>query len=74
MTFKREFSCLVCGGKNTCFGYTGSTTNVFVPSGLFVMRGYRTRSYVCLDCGQISQYIPETGLQKLRTRFKEKVG
>ncbi len=73
MKFKREFTCVDCGGKNVCFGYTGSTSNVFVPSGIFVVHGYRTRSYVCLDCGHISQYIPESGLEKLRLRFSSRL-
>jgi DNA-directed RNA polymerase subunit RPC12/RpoP len=74
MQYKRELTCVSCGSKNICFGYTGSTSNVFVPSGIIVFHGFRTRSYVCLECGHIAQYLPEDKVSKLRDRFKKKLG
>ncbi len=70
MKFTRELSCVECQGKNLCFGLMGSATNTFVPSGMIMFTGFRTRAYVCLDCGHITQYIPEDKLVKLRDRFK----
>lgn len=72
MKFNRELTCVSCGSKNLCYGYTGTTTNIFVPSGTFVVHGYRTRSYVCLGCGHIGQYIPGSKLERLKQKFSSR--
>ena len=66
-----DFNCVACGGKNLCYGYIGmgGVTNVFVPSGVFRVSGFRTRSYVCMNCGYIGQYLPKSKLDKLKTHF-----
>ena len=71
-----NFSCVACGGKNLCFGYLGigGVSNVFIPSGVFSVSGSKTRSYVCLNCGYIGQFIPQSKLEKMRDRFMEEVG
>lgn len=66
------YHCVACGGKELCFGYLGSTATTFVPSGIFTIHGYRIRSYVCLNCGFIGQYIPKDKLDNLREKFKER--
>ena len=66
------FQCVACGGKELCFGYLGSAATTFVPSGMFTIHGYRFRSYVCLNCGSIGQYIPKDKLDNLREKFKER--
>jgi len=68
-----KFSCVACGGEDLCFGYLGigGVSNVFVPSNVFSISGTKTRSYVCLHCGYVGQYIPKIKLERLRDRFKE---
>jgi Zn ribbon nucleic-acid-binding protein len=70
-----KFSCVACGGENLCFGYLGigGVSNVFVPSGVFSVSGSKTRSYVCLNCGHVGQYIPKSKIERLRERFKEEL-
>ncbi len=64
-----SFKCLNCGSTELCFGYLGTTSNVFVPTGVFTVHGYRTRSYVCLKCGYMGNYLPKDKLEKLREKF-----
>lgn len=73
MHSKREFNCVACGSKSLCFGYIGTASNVFVPSGVFTVHGYRTRSYVCFDCGHVSQFLPKDKLDKLRDKFRDRL-
>ena len=70
-----HFTCVACGGKNLCYGYIGmgGVTNVFVPSGVFRVSGFRTRSFVCLHCGYIGQYLPKNKLDKLKGHFMDAV-
>ena len=70
-----KFSCVACGGENLCFGYLGigGVSNVFIPSGVFSVSGSKTRSFVCLNCGYVGQYIPQNKLDRMRNRFKEEV-
>lgn len=70
-----KLCCVACGGENLCFGYLGikGVSNVFIPSGVFSVSGSKTRSYVCLNCGYVNQYMPENKLERLRGRFKEEV-
>lgn len=70
-----KFSCVACGGENLCFGYLGigGVSNVFVPSGVFSVSGSKTRSYVCLNCGYVGQYIPKNKLERMRDRFTQEV-
>jgi predicted nucleic-acid-binding Zn-ribbon protein len=70
-----KLCCVACGGEKLCFGYLGigGVSNVFIPSGVFSVSGSKTRSYVCLNCGYVNQYIPESKLERLRGRFKEEV-
>jgi hypothetical protein len=65
-----HLKCVSCGSTELCFGYLGTAANVFVPTGVFTLHGFKTRSYVCLKCGQMGQYIPKDKLEKL----KEKLG
>lgn len=64
------FKCMVCGSTELCFGYFGTAANVFVPTGVFTLHGYRSRAYVCLKCGHLGQFIPKDKLEKLREKFK----
>ena len=68
-----KLHCVSCGGSHLCFGYLGTMKNVFVPSGLFTISGFKTRSFVCLDCGHIAQYIQQGRLLKLREKFKQQL-
>lgn len=63
--------CTKCGSSKVCYGYMGSGGNVFVPSGIFTVHGYRIRAFVCLRCGYIENYIPEDKLQKLRDKIAD---
>ena len=65
-----KFKCLACGSTDLCFGYQGTATNVFVPSGVFTFHGYKTRSYVCLRCGQMGHFMAKDKLEKLRAKLK----
>ncbi len=71
MANEEGFHCPACGNKDICFGYFGTAANTFVPSGVFTVGGFRTRAYVCLQCGTISQYIPVDKLEKLKEKFLE---
>jgi len=65
-----KFKCLGCGSTDLCFGYQGTSSNVFVPSGVFTIHGYKTRSYVCLKCGQMGHFMAKDKLEKLREKIK----
>jgi len=65
-----KFKCLSCGSTDLCFGYQGTATNVFVPTGVFTIHGYKTRSYVCLRCGQMGHFMAKDKLEKLRAKLK----
>ena len=69
----QKHHCVSCGGTNLIFGYVGPVKNVFIPSGLFTISGFRTRSFVCLNCGHISQYIPKEGIKKLNDKFHQEL-
>jgi hypothetical protein len=69
MSEARSFTCPFCGSGDLCFGYIGRSGNVFVPSGVFTLDGFRTRSFVCLGCGQVGQFIPRDKLEKLRAKI-----
>jgi len=68
-----HFKCIACGSTDLCFGYQGTAANVFVPTGTFTLHGYRSRSYVCLKCGNMSQFIPKDKLEKLKEKFKARL-
>lgn len=68
-----QFKCIACGSTDLCFGYQGTAANVFVPTGTFTLHGYRSRSYVCLKCGNMSQFIPKDKLEKLKEKFKARL-
>jgi hypothetical protein len=70
----KGFSCVQCGCTELCYGYLGLSGRTFVPSGIFTAHGIRTRSYVCLHCGYIGQYIPKDNLEKLKEKFKSQLG
>ena len=70
-TTKSSLKCLICGSTDFCFGYQGAASNVFVPSGMFTIHGYRTRSYVCLNCGHMGNYIAKDKLERLREKLKD---
>ena len=67
-------TCTKCGSQSVCYGYMGSATNVFVPSGVFTVHGYRLRSFVCLKCGFIENYLPKFKLEKLREKISDVYG
>jgi len=69
MDQNRPYTCLSCGSNKLVFGYMGGAANVFVPSGIFTMNGFKTRSYTCLDCGQIGHFLPMDKLVRLRERY-----
>ncbi len=69
MAAQMDYKCLVCGGTDLCFGYVGTPANVFVPTGTFTFHGFKTRSYVCLKCGNVGHFMSKDRLQKLRERF-----
>ncbi len=71
MENKMMHKCQSCGSTSLVFGYLGGTASVFVPSGIFTMYGFKTRTFLCLKCGQVSQYLPQSKLIKLREKFKE---
>jgi len=62
--------CLACGSTEIVFGYLGGTASVFVPSGVFTMYGYKTRTFVCLKCGQVNQYLSKSKLMKLKEKYQ----
>lgn len=64
--------CTACGSQRLVFGYNGNASNVFVPSSVFVIYGFRVRSYVCLDCGHVGQFISKEKLEKLKARVGER--
>ena len=64
--------CLACQRSNLCFGYIGTSSNTFVPAGIFSVTGFRTRSYVCLDCGHVGQFLMEDKIKKLREKLKNR--
>lgn len=64
-----KFKCLSCGSTDLCFGYL-STANVFVPTGVFTIHGFKTRSYVCLRCGQMGHFMAKDKLEKLKAKLK----
>jgi hypothetical protein len=70
MAVNDKFKCIACGSTELCFGYLGTPANVFIPTGVFTLHGFKTRSYVCLRCGQTGNYIPKYKLVKLREKFK----
>jgi hypothetical protein len=74
MTTPRKITCVACKGGNICFGYVGTASNTFVPSGIFSVGGYRIRSYVCLECGHMGQYLPEDKINKLKEKLKNRYG
>ena len=71
MAGTQVFKCPQCDSSELCFGYQGTASNVFVPSGVFTFHGYKTRAFVCLKCGSLSHYIPKDRLAKLKEKFKE---
>ncbi len=68
----QSFKCLHCGSAELCFGYQGTSTNVFVPSGTFTFHGYKTRAYVCLKCGVMGHYIPKNSLLKMKDKLSSR--
>lgn len=70
MVVDDTFKCTACGGTDLCFGNLGTGTNSFIPSGVFTVYGFRIRSFVCLKCGHVQNYIPKDKLQRLRQRFR----
>jgi DNA-directed RNA polymerase subunit RPC12/RpoP len=73
MVTETNHHCVSCGSKNLCYGYTGNTSNVFVPSGIFTISGFRTRAYVCLDCGHISEFLTLDKVEKLKARLRDRL-
>jgi DNA-directed RNA polymerase subunit RPC12/RpoP len=65
-----KYKCLACGSTDLCFGYQGTAANVFVPSGVFTFHGFKTRTYVCLRCGQMGHFMAKDKLEKLRAKLK----
>jgi len=70
MVASDHFRCLACGSTELCFGYLGTAANVFVPTGVFTIHGFRTRSYVCLSCGTMGHFIAKDKLEKLKEKIQ----
>lgn len=68
----QSYTCVHCGSSDLCYGYQGTASNVFVPSGTFTFHGYKTRSYVCMKCGLIGHYIPKNSLEKLKYKLSHR--
>ena len=64
--------CVACGSKKIIFGYLGTSANSFVPVNIFTIYGYRTRAFVCQDCGYVSQFLSKEKLEKLNRRVGER--
>lgn len=73
MLSKIDPSCVACGSKDLCFGYLGGGINFFIPSNIFTVNGFKTRSYVCLNCGFITQYISQDKLEKIKKKMGDKL-
>lgn len=71
MSQNRPYACLACGSTRLVFGYLGGGASLFIPSGVFTMNGFRTRTYVCTDCGQIGQFLTQEKLARLREKFRD---
>lgn len=71
MDIVQQFACIACGGTELCFGELGKPSNIFIPSGVFTIYGFRTRSYVCLSCGHVNTYVPREKVERLKRKFKE---
>lgn len=69
MDQNRPYSCLACGSSRLVFGYLSGGASLFVPSGIFTMNGFKTRTYVCLDCGQLGHFLSQERLTKLREKY-----
>ncbi len=69
MDQNRPYACLACGSTRLVFGYLGGGANIFIPSGIFTMNGFKTRAYVCMDCGQLGQFLTNEKLAKLREKY-----
>jgi len=70
MAIKEEYKCPICGSMDLCFGYLGTPGTTFIPTGVFTIHGFKTRSYVCLKCGYLTNYIPRDKLRKLAEKIK----
>ena len=70
MVVSEKFMCTACGSTDLCYGYLGTAANVFVPTGVFTIHGYRTRSYVCLRCGFVGNFIAKDKLEKLKEKIQ----
>ena len=66
-------NCIACGSHRLCFGYLGTAANSFVPSGIFTIHGFRSRAYVCFDCGHVGQYISKEKMEKLKEKLKDRM-
>ena len=73
MNSQQKRVCVACGSTSLCYGYVGTATNAFIPSGLFTIHGYRNRAYVCIDCGYVGQYISREKLEKLKEKLKDRL-
>ncbi len=69
MDQNRHYTCLACGSSRLVFGYLSGGGSIFVPSGIFTMNGFRTRTYVCMDCGQLGHFLSMQKLVKLREKY-----
>ncbi len=72
MSKQTDLKCPSCGNTELCFGYFGNTTNVFVPTGIFTLHGYKTRSYLCIQCGHLGQFMTQDRVRKIRDRLKSR--
>ena len=70
----KKRTCVACGSQKLCFGYLGTAANAFIPSGIFTIHGFRSRAYVCFDCGYVGQYISKEKMEKLKEKLKDRIG
>ncbi len=64
-----SLKCLACGSTELGFGNLATPANVFIPTGMFTVYGFKSRAYVCLKCGTIGHYLPKDTVEKLKDKL-----
>ena len=61
-----ERKCPGCGGQNLKPGKLGVHKHTFIPAGRWMMLGYVTTAFACLDCGLVDHYLNQSDLEDIR--------
>ena len=69
-THKPECPC--CTGTNLVNGKLGGIYHTFIPAGRWMLRGYISLAFVCLDCGFMGHFLDDADVQDLRRRQAKK--